>query len=147
MDERFFIRDYRAQDFAQVAGLWRDPGMGAAHRADTAEVIESTVKHGGRLLVMEERESGAVVGTSWLTCDGRRLYLHHFGVRPSHQGHGLSKPLLAESMRAAEAIGLQVKLEVHRDNVRAVNLYRNAGFLRLGDYDIYIIRDPAGAPG
>jgi ribosomal protein S18 acetylase RimI-like enzyme len=82
-----------------------------------------------------------VVGTSWLTNDGRRLYLHHFAIDPEFQGGGLSKPLLRESLKIAREIGLQVKLEVHQDNERAINFYKKAGFQRLGDYDVYIIRD------
>ncbi len=34
-----------------------------------------------------------------------------------------------------------VKLEVHRSNKRAIELYKKAGFSYLGDYDVYIIRD------
>ncbi len=40
-----------------------------------------------------------------------------------------------------KAKGYQVKLEVHRSNNVAVELYRKAGFEFLGDYDVYIIRD------
>ena len=53
----------------------------------------------------------------------------------------MSKPLLRESLKIAKEIGLQVKLEVHQHNGRAISLYKNAGFQRLGDYDVYIIRD------
>jgi ribosomal protein S18 acetylase RimI-like enzyme len=42
---------------------------------------------------------------------------------------------------AGKEIGLQIKLEVHQSNERAINFYKKAGFKRLGDYDVYIIRD------
>jgi hypothetical protein len=39
--------------------------------------------------------------------------------------------------------GMPIKLEVHRENAKAIGLYRRAGFVRLGDYDVYIVRDVA----
>ena len=46
-----------------------------------------------------------------------------------------------ESLRFVRKKGCQVKLEVHISNLKAVSLYKKAGFTRLGDYDVYIIRD------
>ena len=134
------IREFLAADEPAVREVWLETGMASPQRADTLATIERTIAAGGRLLVLEA--DGALVGTSWLTVDGRRTYLHHFGVRPSHQRRGLGRRLLEETLAVARVIGLQVKLEVHRDNAAAVALYRQAGFLRLGDYDIYLLRDP-----
>lgn len=139
----FTIRDYWAADYPHVADIWERTGMSTPGRGDSAEVIENTLRRKGRLLVLVEEESKTVVGTSWLTNDGRRLYLHHFAIDPKFQGGGLSKPLLRESLQIAKEIGLQVKLEVHHDNEKAISLYKDYGFKRLGDYDVYIIRDLA----
>jgi ribosomal protein S18 acetylase RimI-like enzyme len=140
----FFVRDYWAADYPHVADIWERTGMSTPGRGDTAAVIEATLRHKGRFLVLVERDKDLVVGTSWLTNDGRRLYLHHFAIDPDYQGQKLAKPLLRESLRIAREIGLQVKLEVHRDNHKAGDLYRRAGFKRLGDYDVLIIRDLSG---
>jgi len=140
-EQAFFVRDYWAADYPHVADIWERSGISTPGRGDSAEVIENTLRRNGRLLVLVERDKDLVVGTSWLTNDGRRVYLHHFAVDPGYQGQGLSKPLLKASLRIAREIGLQVKLEVHRDNHKALDLYRNAGFKRLGDYDVLIIRD------
>ena len=137
----FNVREYEEKDFSEVAEVWKRTGISTPGRGDTAAAIANTLRHGGRLLVLEEKISSSIVGTSWLTSDGRRLYLHHFTVAPEHQGQGLAKLLLKTSLQIAKQSGLQIKLEVHRDNERAVNLYKNAGFQRLGDYDVYIIRD------
>jgi ribosomal protein S18 acetylase RimI-like enzyme len=140
-EQGFFVRDYWAADYPHVADIWERTGISTPGRGDTAEVIENTLRRNGRLLVLVEKDKDLVVGTSWLTNDGRRVYLHHFAVDPGYQGQGLSKPLLRASLKIAREIGLQVKLEVHRDNHKALDLYRNAGFQRLGDYDVLIIRD------
>lgn len=67
--------------------------------------------------------------------------MHHFGITPSMQGKGLAKPLVKESLKFAAEKGYQVKLEVHQSNTKAVNLYIKSGFKRLGDFDVYIIRN------
>ncbi len=140
-EQAFFVRDYWAADYPHVADIWERTGISTPGRGDSAEVIENTLRRKGRLLVLIDKKTDTVVGTSWLTNDGRRLYLHHFAIDPKFQGAGLSKPLLRESLKIATEIGLQIKLEVHRDNARAINFYEKAGFKRLGDYDVYIIRD------
>lgn len=139
--EDYLVRDYWAADFPYVADIWQRTGISTPGRGDTAEVIENTLRRNGRLLVLVEKASDTVIGTSWLTNDGRRLYLHHFAIDPKFQGAGLSMPLLRESQKIAKAIGLQIKLEVQRDNKRAIHFYKKAGFKPLGEYDILIIRD------
>ena len=140
-EQSFIVRDYWAADYPHVADIWERTGMNTPGRGDSAAVIENSLRRNGRLLVMVDKESDTVVGTSWLTNDGRRLYLHHFAIDPRFQGGGLSKPLMRESLKIAREIGLQVKLEVHRDNEKAIHFYERAGFQYLGDYDVYIIRD------
>ncbi len=137
----FLVRKYINDDYSQVLTVWEKTGMGGKHRGDDKNAIKSTLQKGGELLVLIEKESDKIVGTSWITNDGRRLYLHHFGILPDYQSKGLSKLLLIESLEIARQLNLQIKLEVHKDNNIAVNLYKKFGFKYLGDYDVYIIRD------
>lgn len=134
------IRDYRAGDFPAVSLIWELTGMSTPGRADTEQSILDTLRLGGRFRIMED-EDGRVIGTSWLSIDGRRTYLHHFGIHPDFQGRGLGDTLADDSLACAREIGLQIKLEVHHDNTVAKSLYRKHGFAYLGDYDVYIIRD------
>ena len=137
----FNIRNYRKGDFKEIMDLWIATDLGRPERGDNEKIIEESIIMGGSLLVMEEKASGKVTGTSWMTFDGRRIHLHHFGILPEYQGIGLSKPLLEESLRFVRKKGYQVKIEVHRRNLKAISLYKKAGFEYLGDYDVYIIRD------
>jgi len=139
--KNFTVRDYRNSDFENIQALWIPLGLGSRQRGDTAEVIEQTLKAGGKLLVLEETLSGKLVGTSWMTVDGRRNYLHHFGIAETYQNKGLGRMLLDASIAFAREKGLQLKIEVHRRNQHAINLYTRNGFKYLGDYDVYIIRD------
>ncbi len=141
MPVELIIRDYRKGDFSQVEKLWIATGMGAKERADDERIIEKTLRQGGKLLILENTLNSEIIGTSWMTSDGRRIYLHHFGIRPDHQGKGYSKILLKESLNFARLTGLQIKLEVHNTNSKALSLYKKGGFKYLGDYEVYIIRD------
>lgn len=141
MNQKVRIRDYEETDFAGIATVWEETHLGGTERGDDAAAIRRTIEVGGRFLVMEEIKTGRIIGTSWLTWDGRRTYLHHFGILPSLQRKHLGSLLAKESLRIAKELGTQIKLEVHRDNLAAINLYRKFGFKYLGDYDVYIIRD------
>lgn len=136
------IRSYHKGDFNEIMNLWVSTGMGRPDRGDDETTIERSIEMGGLMLVMvEEPDDKKIIGTSWMTFDGRRIHLHHFGILPEYQGRGLSKNLLKESLRFVKEKGYQVKLEVHRSNSVAVTLYIKAGFKYLGDYDVYIIKD------
>lgn len=135
----FIIRDYQPDDYSQVARLWEETGLGGAVRGDNREVVERSLSLGGRLLVAVLPD-GTLIATSWMTFDGRRLHLHHFGVIPAWRRRGVGRVLAMESIRLAKRKGIQLKLEVHRTNEAAVRLYTGLGFKSLGDYDVYIIR-------
>ena len=136
------IREYHKGDFNAIMNLWMATGLSRPERGDDEATVERSIEMGGRMLVMcTEDPAQNIIGTSWMTFDGRRLHLHHFGIDPAFQGQGLAKELLRESLRFVKEKGYQVKLEVHRSNTVAVELYRKAGFEFLGDYDVYIIRD------
>ena len=143
----FIFRNYSDEDYDEIVSFWEITDMGNPERGDTRETIRRTIEIGGCLLVMEERSTGDICGTSWITVDGRRATLHHFGILPAYQGKGLSKMLLKESFRFVNRMGLQLKLEVHSNNYRAINLYKKFGFLHLGEYNVYIIRDTSKLPG
>jgi len=141
MSPEVTLRDYQKEDYPAIAQLWEQLGLGGKHRGDTPEIIDNTIRLGGRLIVMQDNTDGSIIGTSWLTVDGRRTYLHHFGIAEHLQGKGLSRELLEYSLQIVRETGYQVKLEVHVANHVAVKLYKKYGFQRLGDYDVYIIRE------
>lgn len=140
-ENKFHIREYKTEDFRQVDALWKETGLGGSQRGDDQHVIKKSIEKGGKLYILENKVPNEIIGTAWITNDGRRLYLHHFGIKQSFQGQGFSKPLLQKSLEYAKSTGLQIKLEVHKTNTLAVDLYKKAGFSYLGDYDVYIIRD------
>lgn len=144
MESNPIIRDYQDEDYDDVAKLWILTDLGNSERGDTNEVINRTLRQGGKFLILEintEIQIKTICGTLWMTNDGRRILLHHFGILPEYQGKGYSELLLKEALQYVKKTGLQVKLEVHSSNIRAINLYNKFGFKHLTGYEIYLIRD------
>ena len=134
------VRDYKPKDYPQVSNLWVATGLGNPQRGDNQQIIEHSISLGGKLLVAVT-PSNELVGTCWITFDGRRLHMHHCGVHPSFQRRGIGSMLTRESLRFAKEKGYQIKLEVHQSNAAAIAIYTKHGFQFLGDYDVYIVRD------
>lgn len=137
----FFIRDFTESDFDEVDALWIETGIGGTNRGDNLQVILATIKNNGKLFLLIEKQTDNIIGTAWLTNDMRRIYLHHFCIKPEFQNKGLSHMLCNESIAFAKEKNLQIKLEVHKNNIKAIDLYKKHGFNFLGDYDVYIIRE------
>ncbi len=137
----FIIRDFVSSDFEQVSILWNETDLGNTKRGDNLHIVNSTLANGGKFIILEYTKQKLIVGTAWLTTDSRRIYLHHFGIKPSFQNNGLSHLLCKECIKFAKEKNMQIKLEVHKDNLIATELYKKHGFTYLGDYNIYIIRD------
>ena len=135
------IRDYQPEDYDELISFWYLTDMGNPERGDSRDTINRTLQLGGKLLILESKSSRQICGSSWMTYDGRRIMLHHFGILPECQGKGLSKILLQESLQFIKSKNTQVKLEVHSTNFKAINLYKKFGFKHLGEYNVYIIRD------
>ena len=140
MNSNYIIRDFSADDIKQINEIWQQTGLGNAERGDNQKVINNTIKIGGKFLVLENSAKNEIIGTSWITTDNRRLYLHHFGIKPEYQRMGLGMMLAKATLEFAKIKNMQIKLEVHKNNKGAIELYKKIGFKYLGDYNVFIIR-------
>ncbi len=141
MSSQTIIRDYREADYQDLVELWKSLNLGRPERGDNRQVIEQTLKHDGKLLVAIHKNQ--LIGSVWITNNGRRLYLHHMGVAEEFQGMGIGKKLLEKSLQFAETMKMQIKLEVHQTNENAAALYRKYGFEPLDGYQVLINRNTA----
>ncbi len=139
MEDDLIVRDYKYTDYQDVILIWEELDLARKERGDNNEVILRTLKLGGKLILLCYKNK--IIGTSWLTTDGRRLYLHHFGIKKQYQGKKYSYLLIEASLKYAKKLDLQIKLEVNKNNFKAISLYKKVGFSYLGDYNVYIIRD------
>ena len=139
------IRDYKPEDYTGVEALWKQTGIYTVERGDTPLIIQRSLRAGGKFLILENPADGSVGGTSWITWDGRRTFLHHFSIHPSLQGKGYGRKLAQASLAFAHEKNCPMKLEVHKQNLPAVNLYKSLGFKVFEDYEIYMILEPGSA--
>jgi len=144
INKNIITRDYISEDYPKLIKLWKETGIGNPERGDNEKVIRNCLKIGGKLLVMMDTENDILIGSVWITWDGRRMHLHHFAIKPDYQGKKLGLRLGNECIEYLKKAGNQVKLEVHKDNVIAKKLYKKLGFFNYNNYDIFMIRDIQG---
>lgn len=133
------IRNFKPGDFPEIEALWRETGIYNLERGDTVEIILRCNAMGGKFLILEDESESRILGTSWITWDGRRVQMHHFAVLPSMQRRGYGRELALESLAFAWEKRSPMKLEVQRGNLPAVQLYRDLGFKLFEGLDVYII--------
>lgn len=131
------IRDYASPDYGQVMTLWEEADIYLAEQEEIPTLIEHCTLLGGKLLLMEDPETSQIMGTSWLTWDGRRVMMHHFAVRKEHRRKGYGRQLALASMAFAKEKNAPLNLEVHRDNSAAIKLYESLGLTGFADYLVY----------
>ena len=74
-------------------------------------------------------DEGRVLAAALVGIRGNRGWIGGFGVAPEYRGHGYAKHLLESIIAIARDRGLEsVALEVLRDNIPAISLYRAGGF-------------------
>lgn len=132
---------FHEEDFPEIQRLWEETGLGNPERKDDAKTIVRCNSMGGKFICMRNKQDNEIIGTSWMTFDGRRMFLHHFCIKPSWQGKGLANILGDESLKFMKEQGYQIKLEVHKENFKAKTLYEKQGFFAFPDYDIYMMRE------
>lgn len=138
-DNMHIIDTVTQEIYEKVAELWQLTGVGNPARGDSLQVVQNTIKTGGKLLTGWNGNS--LLAVCWLTSDARRLYVHHFAVHPTYEGLGYGQELMDMAIQYAKEMNQQMKLEVHIDNIRAEHLYEKKGFKKLDGYQVYINRE------
>lgn len=105
------LREYRPEDFPQVEKLWKETGVFRPERGDGPETILSCNEQGGKFLILEDETKQRIIGTSWLSWDGRRIHMQYFAVSPSMQGRGYGRRLARASMDFALSKKLPLNLK------------------------------------
>ena len=103
-----------------------------------AEMMRSDVYVEGYLLLNEKEEAAgyAVVSKTFSQeVGGMAAWLEEVYVRPEHQGKGIGTAFLTEWEKCHPEIVRQ-RLEVERDNERAIRLYESLGFSEIAYYQM-----------
>ncbi|MCJ2032838.1 GNAT family N-acetyltransferase [Methylobacterium sp. J-068] len=91
--------------------------------------------------------AGTAIGRIVTDRGSDALTLVDIALLPARRGRGVGTRLLGETMEAARAAGLPLRLSVSTDNARAQRLYARLGFttLRADDLQIELVWVPPGA--
>lgn len=121
------VRQFAMEDYDEVRALWEESGL-EIRPGDSEKEIRSKISRDPDLFLVAE-EGGRIVGTVMGAWDGRRGWLYHLGVLPSHQRKGVASALVGEAEARMKAKGvLKVNAIVYRTNVKSLGFFGRAGY-------------------
>jgi dipeptidyl aminopeptidase/acylaminoacyl peptidase/GNAT superfamily N-acetyltransferase len=143
------IRDYEA-----ALALWRSqPGIGLDDASDSRAGIMAFLRRNPRLSIVAS-DAGALVGTALVGHDGRRGFVYHLAVAPSHRHLGLGRTLAERALQSLAACGIpKCTILVMRSNAGGQAFWERLGWTRRDDLHVHqhalddaTCRTPAASP-
>ncbi len=122
------IRPMEIKDYEAVTRIWNESEGLTMRDSDSRESIASYLaRNPGMSFVAVLR--GEIVGGVLVGTDGRRGYLQHLAVSPSHRGQGIGRLLVFAAVDGLKQEGIEkTHLFVHTVNVAAQNFYEGLGW-------------------
>lgn len=99
------FRDFTPDDYEQVITLWRASGGVVLREADERAAIELYLARNPGLSFVA-CDGPRVIGAVLCGSDGRRGYLQHLAVAPTHQRQGIGRDLAQRAVAALAAGGI-----------------------------------------
>ncbi|HET8844866.1 MAG TPA: GNAT family acetyltransferase [Ktedonobacteraceae bacterium] len=129
------IRQFCMEDYNTVIDLWLTCGLHLG-KSDSRESIEKILRRDADLFLVVE-EGSTIVGAVMGRYDGRRGWVNHLAVSPTHQSRGWGRRMLQELERRLQAKGCEkINLLVRLDNANVQSFYRKIGY--QGDQLIFM---------
>ena len=129
---------------AQIAEhLWRCDADFAPALSSRVDINEYAKKIGSKATIFEAWSGGTLVGLVAAYCNDREkrlAYITNVSVLRQWAGNGIATRLIGLCAEHALASGMrQVKLEVARDDSRAIKLYEKCGFV-TGQVEVLFVK-------
>lgn len=130
------IREMQPEDYSQVIELWRScEGIGLSDDDSQAGIAHYLARNPGLSFVADE--DGQVVGAVLVGQDGRRGYLNHLAVKPTHRGRHIGSALVESSLAALRALGIRkCHIFVYTDNQGGFAFWEKNGWEARRDLQI-----------
>jgi ribosomal protein S18 acetylase RimI-like enzyme len=136
------VRAFRPEDYAAARALWlATEGVGLSPGDSEVEVRAFLERNTGLSLVAHDGD--ALVAAALCGHDGRRGFIYHLAVAPSHRRRGLGRAIAARCLDALAAAGIR-RGQV---SVFATNELARAFWARLGGElraDLVVFSIPLG---
>jgi ribosomal protein S18 acetylase RimI-like enzyme len=124
---RVQIREFDIGDYEAVLRLWKEVGL-IIRPGDDFDGVRLKLQRDPDLFLVatDGREVVGCVMGGW---DGRRGWIYHLAVEPSHQRQGLAKSLVRElEARLAGRGAKKVNAQVYRSNKRSLRFFSACGY-------------------
>jgi len=139
------ITPFQPSDYEEAIALWQRTEGLTLRSVDSCEAVLQYLKRNpGSSFVAREQDTlvAAVLGGH----DGRRGYLHHLAVAPTHRGRGIGRALAERVLTALGTQGIhKCHLMVRADNADALAFWAHIGWAQRADLVIMSRTDPIAA--
>ena len=121
------IREFRITEYKAIYNLWKDAGL-IFRPGDDLEGIRTKLQRDPDLFLVAE-EYGRVVGCVLGAWDGRRGWINHLAVTPSHQRKGVGLSLIREvEQRLIQKGATKVNAQIYKWNTKSFEFFEAAGY-------------------
>lgn len=121
------------KDYDQVIAVWKAAGLHMDPVSDSKAMVAKTLKISPESCFVTV-DQGIIVGAVLGAFNGRRVWVYHLGVLPSHQHKGIGTALIRSVENASKAAGSpKVSLAVTYDNIHVAGFYKKLGFYVVND--------------
>lgn len=121
------IRTFELSDYPRVKNLWTESGLDSVV-GDSFEEIKRKISRDPELFLVAELDN-VLVGTVLGAWDGRRGWIYHLGVLPTHQRSGIASKLVSEVETRMRSKGvLKVWTLVYNTNRNSLAFFRKNGY-------------------
>ena len=128
MDMSDRIRPMTMTDYEAVRNLWESCEGVGLNDADRPESLSAYLNRNPGMSFVAQK-GDAIVGAVLCGHDGRRGYLNHLAVSPTHRYQGIARRLVAHCLEALQSAGIaKCHLFIFSSNQDGRNFWRQIGW-------------------
>lgn len=121
------IREFDLPDYDEVVSLWKEAGL-ILRPGDDLDSIRLKLRRDPDLFLVAD-EGDEVVGSVMGGWDGRRGWIYHLAVRPSHQRRGIARALIGElELRLAAKGAKRLNAQIYGSNTVSLKFFEACGY-------------------
>jgi ribosomal protein S18 acetylase RimI-like enzyme len=121
------IHEFQINDYNMVFELWEEAGL-VIRPGDDLRGARMKLQRDPDLFLLARLE-GEIVGCIIGGWDGRRGWVYHLAVKPSHQRQGIATALLSEvEKRLVEKGAKKINAQIYQSNTKSLEFFKARGY-------------------